>query len=32
VKQRSQQLLAATSRGLDGQWLTRTDCIDAGGA
>jgi hypothetical protein len=26
-EQRTQQLLAATSRGLDGQWITRTDCI-----
>jgi hypothetical protein len=26
IQQRSQQLLAATSRGLDGQWITRTDC------
>jgi hypothetical protein len=32
IEQRSQQLLAATSRGLDGQWLTRTDCVDAGRA
>jgi hypothetical protein len=27
IQQRSQQLLAATSRGLDGQWVTRTDCV-----
>ena len=27
VQQRSQHLLAATSRGLDGQWVTRTDCV-----
>jgi hypothetical protein len=27
VQQRSQRLLAATSRGLDGQWITRTDCV-----
>jgi hypothetical protein len=27
IQQRSQQLLAATSRGLDGQWITRTDCV-----
>ena len=27
IEQRSQQLLAATSRGLDGQWITRTDCV-----
>lgn len=27
ILQRSQQLLAATSRGLDGQWITRTDCV-----
>jgi hypothetical protein len=32
VVQRSQQLLAATSRGLDGQWLTRADCLDTGRA
>jgi hypothetical protein len=30
VRQRSQQLLAATSRGLDGQWLPRTDCVPDG--
>ncbi len=29
IQQRSQQLLAATSRGLDGQWITRTDCVAA---
>jgi hypothetical protein len=29
LQQRSQQLLAATSRGLDGQWITRTDCVAA---
>jgi hypothetical protein len=27
IQRRSQQLLAATSRGLDGQWVTRTDCV-----
>jgi hypothetical protein len=27
TEQRTQQLLAATSRGLDGQWITRTDCV-----
>jgi hypothetical protein len=27
ILQRSQELLAATSRGLDGQWITRTDCV-----
>ena len=27
VEERSQRLLAATSRGLDGQWITRTDCV-----
>jgi hypothetical protein len=27
VEQRTQQLVAATSRGLDGQWLPRTDCV-----
>ena len=27
IQQRSQQLLAAASRGLDGQWITRTDCV-----
>jgi hypothetical protein len=27
IQRRSQQLLAATSRGLDGQWITRTDCV-----
>jgi hypothetical protein len=27
ILQRSQQLLAAASRGLDGQWITRTDCV-----
>ncbi len=27
IGQRSQQLLRATSRGLDGQWITRTDCV-----
>jgi hypothetical protein len=27
IQQRSQRLLAATSRGLDGQWITRTDCV-----
>jgi hypothetical protein len=27
IQQRSQQLLRATSRGLDGQWITRTDCV-----
>ncbi len=27
IQQRSQKLLAATSRGLDGQWITRTDCV-----
>jgi hypothetical protein len=27
IQERSQQLLAATSRGLDGQWITRTDCV-----
>jgi hypothetical protein len=27
IQQRSQQLLGATSRGLDGQWITRTDCV-----
>jgi hypothetical protein len=27
IQQRSQRLLAATSRGLDGQWVTRTDCV-----
>jgi hypothetical protein len=27
IEQRSQRLLAATSRGLDGQWITRSDCV-----
>ncbi|MCW3001683.1 MAG: hypothetical protein JWQ20_981 [Conexibacter sp.] len=27
VDRRTQQLVAATSRGLDGQWLPRTDCV-----
>jgi hypothetical protein len=27
ILQRFQRLLAATSRGLDGQWITRTDCV-----
>jgi hypothetical protein len=27
IERSSQQLLAATSRGLDGQWITRTDCV-----
>ena len=27
IQRRSQRLLAATSRGLDGQWITRTDCV-----
>jgi hypothetical protein len=27
IEQRSHQLLAAASRGLDGQWVTRTDCV-----
>jgi hypothetical protein len=27
VEHRTQQLVAATSRGLDGQWLPRTDCV-----
>lgn len=27
IQQRSQQLLRATSHGLDGQWVTRTDCV-----
>ncbi|MCW2995569.1 MAG: hypothetical protein JWQ18_3064, partial [Conexibacter sp.] len=27
IERRSQRLLAATSRGLDGQWITRTDCV-----
>jgi hypothetical protein len=27
IERSSQQLLAATSRGLDGQWVTRTDCV-----
>jgi hypothetical protein len=27
ILQRSQQLQAAASRGLDGQWITRTDCV-----
>jgi hypothetical protein len=27
IQQRSQQLLRATSRGLDGQWITRIDCV-----
>jgi hypothetical protein len=27
IQQRSHQLLAAASRGLDGQWITRTDCV-----
>ena len=27
VEQRTQKLVAATSRGLDGQWLSRTDCV-----
>src|SRR5215218_221144 len=27
IQQRSQQLLGAASRGLDGQWITRTDCV-----
>jgi hypothetical protein len=26
IQRRSQQLLGATSRGLDGQWVTRADC------
>jgi hypothetical protein len=32
VERRTQQLLAATSRGLDGQWLTRSDCVADGHA
>jgi hypothetical protein len=27
VERRTQRLVAATSRGLDGQWLPRTDCV-----
>jgi hypothetical protein len=27
IERSAQQLLAATSRGLDGQWTTRTDCV-----
>jgi hypothetical protein len=27
VEVRTRRLLAATSRGLDGQWITRTDCV-----
>jgi hypothetical protein len=27
IERRSQRLLAAGSRGLDGQWVTRTDCV-----
>jgi hypothetical protein len=27
IQMHSQQLLAAASRGLDGQWVTRTDCV-----
>jgi hypothetical protein len=27
IEHTSQQLVAATSRGLDGQWITRTDCV-----
>ncbi|HWH94472.1 MAG TPA: hypothetical protein VNT03_11485 [Baekduia sp.] len=27
VERRERQLVAATSRGLDGQWITRTDCV-----
>jgi hypothetical protein len=29
TEHRERRLLAATSRGLDGQWVTRTDCVGA---